>query len=348
MKKLFGFLVSLFFLIIISPLRSAENVFYTSNSIGMKLNEIVESEINNYEWVVKEISENEIVNETLYSNGTEVWHLESVSKDQSRDIQIVYPDGLVYTGKYRDNLLLHESWEYPDAQIKSVNYQYFSGELLKKTVFDGEFLSETTNYVRKSDGSLHLRNTNYHINNFSEILIIGSTSNISKTALGRKGDFSLIKSYQNGLQITEKWVSGKKITNDREMQTTSSGELVISEKTPEGRNITSYYAENGNLTQQIIENKDSTETILHSYDKNDLLISKTIMTQDSKTVIVYSYNAEGLPETENIYEDGMLIKKITFLETGKREDIYKGGSLYLIITYEEDGQTIKESKLAEE
>ncbi len=347
MKKFFSFF-SLLIILIISTVSSAGNVFYASNSIGMKLHEIIEPEFNNYEWVLKGTADNEILNETLYYKGTEIWFVESIYQDQGRDVTKVYPDGLVYKSKYRDNLLIEESWENPEEQIKSVNYQYFSGELLKKTEYDGEFISETTNYVRKSDGSLHLRQTKYHFNDFSEILIIGSNTNISKTALGRKGDFSLIKSFQNGLQITEKWVSGTKITNDQEIQPTQSGELIISEKTPEGINITSYYAENGNLDQQIIETEDSTETILNSYDTDNYLISKTIITQDSKTVIEYTNNAEGLPETENTYEDGLLIKKITFLETGNREDIYKEGSLYLIIIYEENGQTIKESKLAGE
>ncbi|NQT57979.1 MAG: hypothetical protein HQ557_03250 [Bacteroidetes bacterium] len=312
----------------------------------MKLHEIIKSDFNNYDWVVETISGNEIFNETLFYNGTEIWYIESVSQDQSKDVSKVYPDGLIYKSKYRANLLIEESWEIPDEQIKSVNYQYFAGELLKQTEYNGEFLSETTNYVRKSDGSLHLRQTKYHNTDFSEILIIGSNANISKTALGRKGDFSLIKSFQNGLHITEKWVSGSKVTNDQEIQPSQSGELIISEETPEGINVTSYYAENGNLDRQIIETENSTETILNSYDTDNYLISKTIITQDNKTVIEYTNNDEGIPETESTYEDGLLIKKITFLESGNREEIYKEGSLYLIITYEEDGQSIKESELA--
>jgi len=347
MKKLFC-LFSLLLVLIISPASGADKVSYASNSIGMKLHKIIESEYSSYEWILKRSFDNETLNESLYYNGTEIWSYESVSQEQGRDITKVYPDGLIYKSKYRDNLLIEESWDNSDEQIKSVNYHYFAGELLKKTEFNGEFIAETTNYVRKSDGSLHLRQTNYHLIDFSEILIIGSTTNISKTALGRKGDFSLIKSFQNGLQLTEKWVSGSKITNDQEIQPTDGGELIISEMTPEGVNKTSYYAENGNLNRQIIETESSTETIFNSYDTDNFLITKTILSQDSKTVIEYSNNTEGLPETESTYEDGLLTKEITYLKAGNREDIYKEGTLYLIIIYEEDGQTIKESKLADE
>lgn len=331
-----------------SPVSSADNVFYASNSIGMKLHNIIESERSNYEWVLERTVDSELLNESLYYNGAEIWSTESISQDQGRSITKLYSDGLIYTSKYRDNLLVEERWESIDEQIRSVKYQYFTGELLQKTEYEGEILSETTNYVRKSDGSLHLRQTKYHISNFSEILIIGSNTNVSKTALGRKGDFSVIKSFQNGIQITENWISGTKVSNDQEVQPSESGELIISEKSPEGDNITSYYAENGNLDQQIIEKEGTTETILNSYDSDNKLLSKTIIVQDSKTVIEYTYSIDGLPESESTYKDGSLIKIITFLKTGNREDIFKEGSLYLIITYEEDGQTIKDSKLAGE
>ena len=49
-----------------------------------------------------------------------------------------------------------------------------------------------------------------------------------------------------------------------------------------------------------------------------------------------------------MFENGLIKKKTIFNKTGNREEIYKEGSLYLIITYAEDGRTIKDSKFAGE
>lgn len=348
-KRLYSIiLITIFLLISSGQLFCTVNTYYASNCIGMKLHEIPESNYNDYEWFVKSYSENNVLHETLFHIGIEIWSEMHIFLDQGKEVVRFFSDGSRHESVYFDNLLIEEKIILSDNQVSHIVYQYFDGELLRKSVFTGEVLSKLTNYVRKSDGSLHLRQTNYFFNNLIEILIIGSSPNISKTALGRKGDFSVIKSYPNGMHITEKWVSGLKVTLDQEIQTTQSGELVVTEKNPDGTIVISSYTDDGSLSRQVIETDEAIETVFFYYDKENYLITKTVISQDNKIIYEYINDEDGNPEIELMFENGLIKKKTIFNKTGNREEIYKEGSLYLIITYAEDGQTIKDSKFAGE
>ncbi|MCF7943053.1 MAG: hypothetical protein K9L21_01310 [Spirochaetia bacterium] len=327
-----------------------ESVFYRSNSLGMKLEKIQESEKDDYPWIIRASQTADAYEEVLLKDGIyEIWFETTTQVQGRRIVNRMFSDKTRTEQIFRDNLLIEMKETAPSGSETRKILSYFSGELLSIQLFEDSQLYETVTYIRRSDGSLHMRQVHIHDAGGSiidEILIIDSDSQ-SRAILGKSADFSLIRSYSNGMIVSEKWISDEKIDSPVSVQEEVGGTLIVTKTDTDGTEIVTTYNSEGLREQETRKNPTGTTTTLYFYDDKNRVASRESVGKAGKTVTDYSYDSRGSLQSETDYLDGTIQRKLIYSLSGNREEIYREGKLYLSILYEADGKTVKDTQLAE-
>ncbi len=329
---------------------AGESVFYRSNSLGMKLEKIQESDNDEYPWIIRASQADDTYEEVLLKDGIdEIW-IETVTQVQGRRVvSRIYSDKTRSEQVFRDNLLIEMREAAPSGSEVRQVLSYFSGELLSVQLFENNQLYETVTYIRRADGSLHMRQVHVHDTAGSfldEILIIGSDRQ-SRAILGRRTDFSLIRSYSNGMIVSEKWISDQKIDSAVSVTEENDGVLVVTNTDSDGTELVTTYNSEGLKEQETRKSQTGTTTAQFFYDDNNRIASRESVGKSGKTVTDYTYDSTGTLQLETDYLDGTIQRKLIYSRNGNREEIFRDGKLYLSIFYEADGKTVKDTQLAE-
>jgi hypothetical protein len=345
----------LFLLALLLPIAAAaeetvreDSILYKSNSLGMKLEELSREDADDHPWVLAVETGGQRYREVLLSKGEiEVWQ-ETVSEEGGKKTFVrAESDGSVIKRVYRDNLLLEYHETEPDGAEVVRSFTYFDGVLLSAEIRRDGRLAETASYIRLSDGSLHMRQITPHAVDsekqpLSDLLILAS-DRLSTAVLGTASDFSVVRSYPNGLLISQKWVSGSQAAGGDRVKE-ADGVMIVTRREAGGAELSIEYNSAGLAERETRTDEDGSVTTLFSYDQNNRLIRSETVTDSGKRTVEYVYDGDRLCcETE--FADGMPVSRRTYGESEVREEVYRNGRIYLIVTYEEDGTTIRDTEL---
>ncbi len=345
----------LFFLALMLPSSAAaeesvreDSILYRSNSLGMKLEELSREDAAKHPWVLAVETEGETYREVLLSEGERaVWRETVHEEGGKRTFVRAESEGRILERVYRDNLLIEYRELEPDGTETVSSFTYFDGVLLSAEIRREGELVETLSYIRLSDGSLHMRQiTPQSVDSqeqpLSDLLILTS-DRLSTAVLGTASDFSVMRSYPNGLLISEKWISGSQPAG-RDRVEEAEGVMIVTRREASGAELSTEYNSAGLAARKTRTDENGSVTTLFSYDQDYRLITSETVTDAGKRTIEYTYEGDRLCcETE--YADGMPVSRRTYGEGEVREEVYRNGRIYLIITYEEDGTTIRDTEL---
>ena len=345
----------LLILVLMAASLAAENgklSYYASNSIGMKLDPITADTFSAAAgWVIASTQmENGYVDSIRYG-GIEQWRDTVSISGTRRELSRSYPDGVVRVYTYFDNLLITEELITVDEsgtpeRQRTVNL-FDAGVLTGQEFYRNGMLQATVQYVRNSDGALHLRRTLYADPGAgAELLILGSARGSDKTVIGIHDDFSVMQTLPNGETVTERWVAGAAVTPTNAITTDPEGQVSLRETAPDGSQLVSLFDSSGLLVEKRSSGTAIETTERFFYDDQQRLIREERVTGAARATILYSYDGDTLDQTTE-YENGMITKIISYETDGMIETLYKRGKPHVIVYYEADGITVKETELVE-
>lgn len=317
---------------------------YRSNILGMKLEELVGEEPS--EWI---LTENGTVQQLFHQENL-YWEQIETAVEGGRRVKRTFESGRTEERIYRGSLLVKERILQDADTLESVEYSYFSQTLLEKNTYSAGVLSNRETYVRNNDGTLHLRQkvtfSSDGAASGTEILLLESGRE-GKMLVGRYGDFSLIQSYPNGLILTERWISGAHTSEGRNVESYAGGELIVSEKRSDGTEQVIHYDAEGSITKKIETKNSRTVTTSYQYNDDGSLSEEKRESQDDLIQLLYSYAESGTRKTVTEYRNGTISRIRTTTKEGVTEEVYRNAKPYLIVNYEPDGVTVRDSLLAE-
>ena len=93
-----------------------------------------------------------------------------------------------------------------------------------------------------------------------------------------------------------------------------------------GENVRRKYNGDGKIIEEEISSPGKVRIVYYSYNSSGLLSEKLIKEPGYREKHLYFYGAEGTEESEEVYKNNNLYKKIRYMEDGKREEtVFRNG-----------------------
>ncbi len=339
-------LVHLYIFLISTGLWAQE--YYFSNPIGMILSDAGKYDIKTGQWVLERRTEGNKEIRILYHNGAE----------DRRIIKTV--DGNMYIiQELKNNSLMRES-------------VYIKGRISEETEITSEGNKKVARYIWGSGNLEEIRYFKDGTLIYRDEFITGTTGALYKVIRVMPDGSSKIAGYDYGSRgIKRQWnINGEDKTiyfyNDDSlsvMEVYKDRDLVSSRKSVEddqGKSQTDYntlskekvkrkFDNSGRIIEEEITTPEKLRIIVYQYGTGDKLVEKTIKEPGFREVHEYHYDINGRLDREDVIQNGILQKKVKYLEEGRKEEIiYRHGTALMKVVLEDDVVISRENLVGRE
>lgn len=329
------FFLSIFFILSVFSLISSENIkleFYRSNYNGLMLLEIENNEISEYRYYLKvEYNENLISRKILYENNNEIKRWENrynnkVISEEKYFLKKVMDTQTFFNKKgYKERVL-----EYNRGRlIRTTNYKYNSDDLVKEENIFDHILNEKEKISYTYDKDLRIKQIIKELDNGKMIYwdCLFTSKGIIYKEYYKSGNETFIFYYNlNGQELR-----GEVIENldNNEVQQTSKWENIFingrrvkridEDFTNNVKTISFFNTDELEEKREFYRNDNLTKTDYFKYNDDKNIVEHRIVEDLNELIYQYQHRG-GEIVSENIYENGKLIKKIQYNPDGSRTE----------------------------
>lgn len=326
--------------------------FYRSNRLGMALQEISRYRINDHDFVLKRIREEDGAREFLLQNGKEIQRAEYEWKGDVKHGRFYDQDRLMRETVETDGRLQEErlfSRSGSERPVERRVYEWRDGELQGVKVLSSESAAENSRaggvqnmYIRGRDGKLL-----QVLNSESGVTDSYSTSGSRSTEWHFAADGSSYFYYTEGAtQISERYSAGTLVY--RKAVRDSEESRQVDEWYPrEEKRVSSVYSSAGDLLRRRSATPDAVVHSEYSYQAGELAEQQQTVNGTERRIL-YSAGGGEQPD-EKIFENGVLRKEVQYHGADRRTEVlYRDGEAVARVEYEGEEALSRESLIGEE
>jgi len=325
--------------------------FFRSNSLGMAVEEVSRYRVDDYEFVLRRITNGASVTETLLRGGKEVQRAEYEWKGQIKYGRF-YEQGTLVRETVEANGRLQEERLFTVADSSNAAerrvYEWSKGELQGVEVFsDDQTPLAEEKYIRSNEGKL-LQVIRNAPDSSGGARVAGSYSSLAGShsqwhLTGQETSYFFYSNQKN--RISEQYRKGELVYRKEVLKTEES--TVIDELYPlEEKQVRSVYS----ADDRILNSRTTApaETIQSEYLYQNGELTELRQTKNGTVKRVVYTQGAGEQADEAIYENGVLQKQVQYRGEDRRTEVlYRNGEAVARVEYEGEEAVSRESLIGD-
>ncbi len=299
--------------------------YYISNPIGMVLEKTGRTDLRFKEWVLEIEKKGSVETRVLYHNGEEDKRITKENREGNSVIKEWVNGGKFKETVYCGGRMLREI-TIEDGNEESRSEFIWEAETLRKVkhykddtlIFTDEYLVSGTGALYQMnrvfpDGRMETAGYGYNGEGIAEHWSTGS----EKTSLFfyNNNNLQSIENYQN-----------KKLVSSSNFGGGPDGKYQVDYSAESEEKVIRKYTSAGKLIEEEFTAPGKIRIVQYRYNDSELLSEKLIKEPGYREKHLYYYSSESKLQSEDIYKNNQIYKKIQYLKDGKSEEtIFRNG-----------------------
>ncbi len=324
----------------------ADVTYYASNSIGQRVYRLDEIDLfdkNIYEKYVLEVDDgNGTRRKRLLYNDMLQW--EEIEETDGVYTTVTRTDRTGAVIEYRKyvNSLLAEELTVHNSVVTDTTYHYdANGHIILVEAVSGDDIWKKKYLINKNGKLSGTINYKKKENDYVLDYMLLIHGDLDSFCIGTDDKFKLTVQRSESKDVYE-YLHGQKVLEKKITQQAGGNILKQTIDYVSGVCTTAVYrACDDTILKETVQNIGSNDgtTTEYSYNADNELIEKRVTKQDSTTTYIYS-STDG-NRVVTIYENGILLKVVTYKGTEREEKLYLDGEYYTTITYSSDDHILR-------